>query len=76
MFDLTINRRREIISLVKKLLPLSKHSEKTRKMNFILINKSRKWADLQEKWIQLRVDIKTELLKNQIKLTLHQERNY
>lgn len=66
MFDLTINRREEIISLVKKLLPLSKHSEKTRKMNFILKNKHKKWIELQEEWAELRAVIKRELLKNQI----------
>jgi hypothetical protein len=66
MFDLTINRREEIISLVRKLLPLSKHSEKIRKMNFILKNRSKKWDGLQKEWLQLRATIKTELLKNQI----------
>jgi hypothetical protein len=66
MFDLTINRKDEIISLVNKLLPLSKHSEKIRKMNFILQNRHKKWVELQEEWVQLRADIKTELLKNQI----------
>ncbi len=66
MFDLTVNRREEIISLAKKLLPLSKHSEKIRKMNFILQNKNKKWTELQKEWVQLRAEIKTELLKNQI----------
>ena len=65
MFDLTVNRREEIISLAKKLLPLSKHSEKIRKMNFILQNKNKKWIEIQKQWGQLRSDIKTELLKNQ-----------
>lgn len=65
MFDLTINRKEEIISLVNKLLPLSKHSEKIRKMNFILENKSKKWNGIQKKWTKLRSEIKKELLKNQ-----------
>lgn len=51
MFDLTINRREEVISLTKDLLLMSKHNEKIRKMNFILKNKNTKWADLQEIWV-------------------------
>ena len=66
MFDLSINRREEIISLAKKLLTLSKHSEKIRKMNFILQNRRKKWIDVQKGWVQLRTEIKTELLKNQV----------
>lgn len=63
IFDLTINRKEEIISLIQKILPLSKHSEKIRKMNFILENKSKKWNEIQEKWTNLRSEIKNELLK-------------
>lgn len=66
IFDLTINRREEIVSLTKTLLPLSKHSEKIRKMSFVLNNRHKKWIEVQKEWIQLRTEIKTELLKNQI----------
>jgi len=66
MLDLTINFKREIISLIHKLFSLSKHSEKIRKMNFILKNQHKKWADIQDEWAHLRDKIKTELLKNQI----------
>jgi hypothetical protein len=66
IFDLTINRRKEIVSLINKLLPLSKHSEKIRKMNFILKNKNKRWNEIQKKWTKLRSEIKKELLKNQI----------
>lgn len=65
-FDLTVNRKKEIISLVNKLLPLSKHSEKIRKMNFILENKNKEWNEIQKKWTKLRSEIIKELLKNQI----------
>ena len=71
MFDLTINRKKEIILLAKQLLLLSKHNEKIRKMDFILRNKNKKWVDLQEAWLQLRTDIKMELLKNQINPALY-----
>jgi len=66
MFNLTVNRKAEIISLTNKLLPLSKHGEKIRKMNFILENRNKKWGEIQKKWIKLRSEIKKELLKNQI----------
>ncbi len=66
IFDLTINCKKEIISLVNRLLPLSKHSEKIRKMKFILENKNKRWSEIQEKWLKLRGEIKKELLKNQV----------
>jgi len=66
IFDLTINRKKEIISLVNKLLPLSKHSEKIRKMNFILENRKKKWSEIEKKWTKLRDEIKKEILKNRI----------
>lgn len=65
IYDLTINGKKEIISLVNKLLPLSKHSEKIRKMNFILKYKNKKWNVVQRPWNKLRKEIKSELLKNQ-----------
>jgi hypothetical protein len=76
IFNLTINRKREILSLANKLLPLSKHSEKIRKMNFILKNKNKKWDEIQEEWIKLRNEIKKELLKNQIRRSLDYKANY
>jgi len=66
IFNLTINRKGEILSLANKLLPLSKHSEKIRKMNFILENRKKKWGEIEMKWTKLRSEIKKELLKNQI----------
>jgi len=48
------------------LLRLSKHSEKIRKMNFILENRNKKWNDIQKKWTKIRIGVKKELLKNQI----------
>jgi len=65
MFDLTINRKEEIISIAQKLLPLSKHSEKIRKMIFVLKHQNKKWNITQKKWFKLRAKIKKELLKNQ-----------
>ncbi len=44
----------------------SHFSEKIRKMNFVLKNKRKRWNDMQKEWVQLRAEIKTELLKNQV----------
>lgn len=65
IFRLAINRKKEMTSLATQLLPLSKHSEKIRKMKFILENKNKKWIDIEKKWIKLKDEIKKELLKNQ-----------
>ncbi|MAG08716.1 hypothetical protein CMO89_04530 [Candidatus Woesearchaeota archaeon] len=64
IYNLTINRKQDVTRLIKHLLPLSKHSEKIRKMNFILENKGRKWHEVSEGWDKLREEIKGELLKN------------
>jgi hypothetical protein len=64
VYNLTINRKQDIIKLIKNLLPLSKHSEKIRKMYFILENKDKKYNEIEEDWNKLRVQIKRELLKN------------
>jgi len=66
IFDLSINRKEEIMSLINRLLPLGKHSEKTRKMSFILKHKNKQWSAVEEPWGKLRKEIKNELLKNQV----------
>mgnify|MGYP001588495414 FL=1 len=64
MFDLTLNAKKEVLSLANKLLHLSKHSEKMRKMNFVLKNKNKGWDEIQRKWAKLKDEIKKELLRN------------
>lgn len=66
IYNLTLNRKEDIIPLIKKLLPLSKHSEKIRKMSFIIQNKNKSWGDIEKGLNDLRQEIKKELLKNQI----------
>jgi len=62
--NLTINRKEDMAKLIKNLLPLSKHSEKIRKMYFILENKDKPYSEIEKPWIKLREEIKGELLKN------------
>ena len=64
LYRVVINRKSDIIRLINTLLPLSKHSEKTRKMKLILKNKDKKWNQVETKWNKLREEIKGELLKN------------
>lgn len=65
MYKLIIYRKKDTISIIKKLLPLSKHSEKIRKMEFILKNKDKNWGQINSEWDELKEEIKMELLKNQ-----------
>ena len=51
--ELVINRKKDIHRLINKLLPLSKHSEKTRKMKFILENKNKTWGEIEPSWNKL-----------------------
>ena len=62
--NVVINRKNDIIRLIKNLLPLSKHSEKIRKMYFILENKDKKWHEIEKGWNKIREEIKGELLRN------------
>jgi hypothetical protein len=67
IYNLTINRKEDVAKLVKNLLPLSKHSEKIRKMYFILENKDKPYSEIEKPWNKLREEIKGELLKNRQK---------
>ena len=66
IYSLMLYRKREVISLVNKLLHLSMHSEKIRKMEFILENRNKNWNQIIPGWNKLREEIKSELLKNQV----------
>jgi hypothetical protein len=67
IYNLTINRKEDVARLIRNLLPLSKHSEKIRKMYFILENKDKKYHEMEKGWNKLREEIKGELLKHQSK---------
>lgn len=66
IYQIFLYRKNEVLTLAKILYPISKHSEKTRKMNFILNNHNFKWNEVQKGWLGIRNEIKKELLKNQI----------
>ena len=65
MHRLTLYRKKELLSLIDVLLPLSKHSEKIRKMDFILKNAEKNWNEIESGWEKIKKEIKGELLKNQ-----------
>ncbi len=62
IYNLTLNGKMQILRLIKPLLPLSKHSEKIQKMEFMLKHKNSKYAELIEDWGHLRNSIKKDLL--------------
>ncbi len=63
IYNLTLNKKEEVLKFIQSYLPLSKHSEKMRKMKFILEMKSRKWKYILPKLKILRQEIKKEILK-------------
>ncbi len=62
IYNVTLNRKKDTHNLIKKMLPLSKHSEKIRKMQFILENKDKLWNQVEPLWQELRKKIKKEIL--------------
>ncbi len=64
IYSVIINNKKDIIRIIKNLILLNKHSEKIRKMHFILENKNKKYDEIEKGWNKLREEIKEELLKN------------
>mgnify|MGYP006424450217 CR=1 FL=1 len=62
IYIVTLNRKKEILYLIRKILPFSKHSVKIRKMNFILENRNKKWCEIKQELEKLRKEIKKEIL--------------
>jgi len=65
IYNLTLNRKGDIILLIRKLLPYSKHPEKISKMRCFLANKDRKWNEIVVYWLKIKKEINQQLLKNQ-----------
>jgi len=66
-YELVLYKRNEILELISNLLPISKHSEKTNKMEFILKYIDSKWSQIQNPLLLLKTNISNELLKNKLK---------
>lgn len=64
IYRFIFNRKAEVISLIELLLPLSKHSEKIRKINLILLNKDNTQEKCLPLWNNLIKEIKKEILKS------------
>ncbi|MDD9953359.1 MAG: hypothetical protein OXR66_03420 [Candidatus Woesearchaeota archaeon] len=68
MYDLTLYPKKEVIQLIEEFLKYSKHSEKIRKMQYILKNKNdNSWKSISPGWKKIKREIQRELLKNQTK---------
>lgn len=66
IYNLTLGRKNEVISIIKKILKISRHTEKIRKMKIMLENKDCPYSKIIIKWLKLKQEIKNELLKNQL----------
>jgi len=67
-YGIRIYRKTNIIKLINVVLSLSHHDEKIRKMNFILENKDRKWNEIKDKIVDLRNEIKKEVINEIIRI--------
>ncbi len=65
-YELVLYKRSEISDLISNLLPISKHSEKISKMEFILKHIGLKWGQIQNPLLLLKAEISSELLKNKL----------
>ncbi len=62
IYNLTLNGKTQISKLIEKLLPLSKHSEKIQKMEFMLKHQNSKYVELIDDWTIIKDTIKNEIL--------------
>jgi len=60
LYRLNVYRKQDIIKLIKKLLPLSNHSEKIKKMKLILGNENKSWNEVKDNVLKLEEEIKNE----------------
>lgn len=58
IYNLTIYKKENIITLVSKLMQLSQHNEKIWKMNLILESIDKKWNEIKDELTELRNRIK------------------
>jgi hypothetical protein len=64
IYNLVLNRKSDILQLITKMLPLSVHTEKIRKMRLILENKDAGWKEIEQGLIKIREEIKKEILRD------------
>ena len=64
LYELCVNRRGEVISLIDRILPLSRHREKIEKMKLIVEMKNEtSWSTISEKVKSFRRRLKKEVNK-------------
>jgi hypothetical protein len=62
MYRLVLYRKNEVLHLIERILPISKHSEKIRKMNLVLQHKDSTWDEIEDEWYELKAEIKKEII--------------
>jgi len=65
--DLTVYRKKEVLYLISKMLPLSKHPEKINKMRYLQENQEvNHWKTIIPGWKKIKREIKAGLLKTSL----------
>ena len=62
IYNLILNSKIQVIKLIEKLLPFSKHSEKIDKMEFMLRHQNSKYLELIGDWTTIKDGIRKEIL--------------
>jgi hypothetical protein len=64
IYNLSIYQKKHIVRFIKNIIGMSIHSEKIRKMQFILDHKDSLWSCVEQPWKRLRNKIKKEIITN------------
>ena len=62
-YNLTLNKKEDVLNLANILIKISKHSEKVRKMYLFIQHKNSKYKEVEKDWLKLKKEIKKEILK-------------
>lgn len=73
-YGLIMNRRDEVLEILKHILHFSKHSEKIKKMKFMLKNNGKRYDEAINEWNNIKKEIKKEVL-NSYKQRSQNQRN-
>ncbi len=61
VYDLQVRHKSQVAVLAEKLLSISKHYEKIKKMKLIITSRSSKWSEIRDRVLELKETIKKEV---------------
>ena len=68
MYYVYLQQKQDVINLAKILLLLSRHEEKTLKMNLILESSKKRWDEVKDGLLRLRSYIKSTRLTKEVNM--------